>query len=158
MGDLNLHSILYGNDVHNPAGRIVRGQRLFCSNRDKREGCGRTTPVFLSHIIPGYTISASILWPVLAALLQAMGSGSIAACAESVPWPFSLEALYHLLRALRRRLDRLRTGLFSIGPPPLVSSLSDPLLHAVEHLRALFPGEPCPLSAFSLLKQRCWLL
>jgi hypothetical protein len=83
---------------------------------------------------------------------------SIKSCSEKADWPLTLEALYALLRRLRLRLDRLRTGLFAIGPPPAHSGLRDPFRHALEHLSMLLGANPCPLSAFSLRTQRCWLL
>lgn len=135
---------------------MLRGQRVFCSNRGRRTGCGRTFSVYLDTTIPRHSSTAPQLWAVLTLLCQSPDQ-SINACAQQARWPLSIQALYALLRRMRLHLDRLRTGLYAIGPPPRLSSHHDPLFAAVEHLKMLFHDKPCPLAAFSLHCKRCWL-
>ena len=50
---LNRHSKLYGNQVDGSQdGRIQRGQRVWCSNRGQRGGCGRSFSLFLAGVLP----------------------------------------------------------------------------------------------------------
>lgn len=153
-GHLNRHSLLRGNDPGDPGASLLRGQRVFCSNRGRRGGCGRTAPLFLAAILPGHTVSAGCLDTLLEAMRRTQ---SLRAAAHSLRLPFPLETLYALLRRMRLRLSRIRTGLFGAGPPPAACAHADPLLHAFEHLRALFAAHPCPGAAFALAHQRAWI-
>jgi hypothetical protein len=141
---LNRHSRLRGKDPLVVAGDWLRGQRVFCSNRGQRGGCGRTLSIFLAEVLPRHTVSAVLLWRWLTAVLT---GASLKAATESVRLPFALETLYRLRRALRRGLDRVRTRLCREQSPP-ASAHADPLLQTVEHLQAVFARSECPPAAF----------
>lgn len=123
---------------------MLRGQRVFCSQRGQRGGCGRTFSVFLAKVLPRHTVTASCLWPLLCRLLQGV---SIKAAVQALALPFGLETLYHLLQRLRGRLPAVRSLLCRDRPAP-DSSQSDPLLQTVEHLQSVFAKAACALSAF----------
>lgn len=122
----------------------MRGQRVFCSNRGQRGGCGRTFALFLADILPRHTVRASLLWQLLCRLLT---GASLKAAAQSLRLPFALETLYHLRRRLRRRLAEVRPLLWQQQKPP-TSDDADPLAQTVRHLAALFPSAACPLQEF----------
>jgi len=126
---------------------------MFCSNRGRRGGCGRTFSIVLADILPRHTMTASLVWPWLLKLLAGL---SLKAAAEKVRLPFALETVYRLRRKLRRQLDRLRARLCREQSPP-VSGHSDPLLQTVEHLRQVFPCSACPPAEFQLHFQRPFL-
>ena len=68
---LNAHSKLYGNDPDGRGdGRIQRGQRVWCSNRGQRGGCGRSFSLFLAEVLPRHTVNAAWLWKLLQRLLS----------------------------------------------------------------------------------------
>jgi hypothetical protein len=136
-----------------PAGQTIRGQRVCCSNRGQRGGCGRTFSVFLARVLPRHSFTATGLWSLLAALLAA---GSVRAAAHALGLPFGLETVYHLLARLRARLDELRSRLARRAKEPL-SAQADPLRHTLEHLQKLFPQAPCPVSEFQLAFQQPFL-
>lgn len=142
---LNRHSFLYGNDSARVDGRWSRGQRVFCSNRGQRGGCGQTFSVFLAGVLPRHTFTAPLLWKLLSSLLA---GASIRAGAGSLP--FALETLYALVRRLRRRLDAVRCLLCRRQQPP-ASSQADPLLQTIEHLQSVFPHHP--IEDFQILFQ-----
>ena len=150
---LNRHSKLYGNDPAVANAQALRGQRVFCSNRGQRGGCGRTFPVFLAEVLPRHSVTAAWLWQLLLRLLQ---GGSTKAAVEALAMPFSLEALYHLLQRLRGRLPDLRSALFRQEPAP-DSSQADPLLQTVEHLQRVFPSAACAPGAFQFRFQQSFL-
>ena len=128
----------------------MRGQRVFCSNRGHRGGCGRTFSFFLAEILPRHTFTASWLWKWL---IQWLADASLKAAVEKLRLPFALESVYRLRRKLRQQLDRLRSLLCREQTPPH-SAQSDPLLQTAEHLRAVFARSECPAAAFQLHFQR----
>ena len=146
------HSKLYGNDPSARDGKAQRqrGQRVWCCNRGRRGGCGRSFCIFLVDVLPRHTVRSATLWSLLERWLD---GGSIKAAAEALELPFGLETLYHLLQRMRRRLTTVRSVLCGQRPPP-ASSQSDPLLQTVEHLRRLFPQSDCPCADFQLHFQR----
>jgi hypothetical protein len=143
---LNRHSFLYGNDPFDCAKEAVRGQRVFCSNRGQRGGCGKTFSVFLADILPRHTLTATLLWQWL---IQKLARRSAKAAAEKAHLPFALETVYRVGRKLRGCLDRLRTLLCREQAPP-ASAQADPVLQSAEHLQSVFPCQGCPPAAFQL--------
>ena len=141
---LNRHSFLRGNDPDVANGQRLRGQRVFCSDRGQRGGCGRTFSVFLAEVLPRFTLTAVLLCQLLLLLL---GGQSVQAAVRSLNLPFADQTLYHTLGRLRRRLDAARTRLCQITPAP-ASSQAEPLLQTIEHFRAAFPRADCPLQEF----------
>jgi hypothetical protein len=153
VGALNRHSRSLGNDPNTPAGQACRGQRVFCSNRGQRGGCGRTFLLCLAAVLPRYTLTASLVWQWLVKVLAGL---SLKAAAEKLRLPFALETLYRLRRKLRQRQDHLRIRLCRQQKPP-ASSHTDPLLQTVEHLREVFPRSECPPVDFQLHFQHPFL-
>ena len=143
---LNRHSLLYGNDPADCAKQVVRGQRVWCSDRGQRGGCGKTCSIFLADILPRHTVPATLLWKLL---LQWLAGSSIKAAAESLRLPFALETLSQLVQRLRQRLPVLRPLLAQKQKPP-ASSESDPLGQTLRHFQALFHSAACPLQEFQL--------
>lgn len=143
---LNRHRFLFGNDPNGRQGQCLRGQRVFCSDRGQRGGCGRTFPVFLADVLPRHTVTASLLWTLLCSLLTGL---SLKAAVESLRALFSLDTFYRLRQRLRLRLDVVRSLLCREQNPPS-SSQADPLLQTVEHFQTVFPDVPCPLQQFQI--------
>jgi hypothetical protein len=150
---LNRHSLLRGNDPDQPSAESVRGQRVFCSNRGKRGGCGRTFSLLLADVLPRHTFTASRVWSWLVELLAGL---SVKAAAEKLRLPFALESVYRLGRKLRQQLTHWRTRLCREQPPP-ASGWTDPLLQTVEHFQCVFAGEVCPPAAFQLRFQQSFV-
>jgi hypothetical protein len=153
MESLNRHSILRGNDLAQASGQTVRGQRVFCSNRGQRGGCGKTFSLVLADVLPRHTVSAALVWRWLVARLSGL---SIKAAVEKLRLPFALETVYRLRRRLQHGLDQVRTRLCREQSPP-VSRQAQPLLQTMEHLRAVFPDSACPPAAFQLHFQHPFL-
>lgn len=150
---MNRHSRSFGNDLLTATGQRLRGQRVFCSNRGRRGGCGQTFTLVLAEVLPRHTVTAPLLWQWLVAWLAGL---SLKAAAEKLRLPLALETVYRLRRKLCRQLDRLRTRLCRRCPPP-PSSQADPLWQTVEHLRQVFPRSTCPPAEFQLHFQRPFL-
>jgi hypothetical protein len=150
---LNRHSKLYGNDPSAVAAQRQRGQRVFCSDRGQRGGCGRTFSMVLADVLPRHTVTAAWLWRWL---LELLAGGSMKAALEKLRLPFALETLYRLRRELRHQLDQVRVRLCR-DQSPAASAHTDPLLQTVEHLRQVFTGGGCPLAEFQLQFQQPFL-
>ena len=146
VGTLNRHSRLRGNDPHTADGQTERGQRVFCSNRGQRGGCGRTFSCFLAEVLPRHTITAPLVWRWLMQLLAGL---SLKAAVEKLRLPFALETLGRLRHRWRRGLDQVRTRLCREQSPP-ASNHPDPGLQTVEHLRRVFAAGVCPPADFQL--------
>lgn len=138
--------MLYGNAPQDCAAQQVRGQRVFCSNRGQRGGCGGTFSLFLADVLPRHSVRATLFWKLLCHLLA---GASIKEAAESLRVPFALETAYGVVRRLGQRLDVLRACLCQKQSPP-PSQDSAPLLLTVRHFQAVFAGAACPLSEFQL--------
>lgn len=126
------------------AGQIDRGQRVFCSDRGQRGGCGKTFPLFLAGVLPRHTFNAALLW---ALLLKLLAGATIKAAAEILALPFSLEAVYGIVRRCRHRLDVVRS-LLGREHPVRASQQSDPFFQTLEHLRQIFPQATDALTAY----------
>lgn len=151
---MNRHSILYGNDPAKSDGSsLSRGQRVFCSDRGCRGGCGKTFSIFLADVLPRHTASASALSRLL---IELLASACVKTAVQNLRLPFPLETIYHLLQRLRHRLPEIRSELFRRQKEP-PSSQSDPLRHSIEHLQAVFPASLCPVGDFQLSFQRPFL-
>lgn len=150
---MNRHSFLYGKELDGSGKEAPRGQRVFCSDRGQRGGCGKTFSIFLAGVLPRHSCTAVLLGQLLVKLLAA---GSIKSAVESLRLPLALESVYHLLGRLRRRLDVLRPCLCGCQAPPQ-SSQKDPLLQTIEHLQTVFPQAVCPVSEFQVVFQQPFL-
>ncbi len=124
----------------------MRGQRVFCSNRGQRSGCGRTFSIFLAEVLPRHSVRATVLWKLLC---QWLTGASVKAAAQSLRLPFALETLYQLLQRLRRRLPVLRPLLGQNQKAP-ESGDADPLGQTIRHFESVFPTAACPLQAFQM--------
>lgn len=85
-------------------------------------------------MLPRHSLNALLLWKLLLALHK---GASLKAAWESLRTAFSLAGAYRLVRALRHRLDHVRTRLCG-KENPAASRQSDPLLQTVEHLTQIF--------------------
>jgi len=144
IGTLNRHDRLKGSDPAEASKQMLRGRRVYCSNRGQRGGCGRTMRIVFAWILPRHTVKAGML----AGLLKHLGSGgSIKSAWERSRLPLQLQSIYQLVQRFRERLSAVRSALLSRCPPP-ASLDSDPLLQTAEHLRCAFPSEKCPVAAY----------
>lgn len=135
-------------------GSCLRGQRVWCSDRGQRGGCGRSFSIFLADILPRHTFRASGLWQWLIQLLAGL---SLKAAVEQARLPFALETIYQLRGKLRRRLERLRTSLCRRQPEPPRGAQADPLVQTIDHLKKAFPDSLCPPEDFQMQFQQPFL-
>jgi hypothetical protein len=105
IGCLNLHGFLYGYDDKQ------RGHRIFCSNRNRRKGCGRTFSILLAWFLKHFRLTACELWTFI--------SGIIDGLAKLKAWSrtehdTSQSFLYNISRRLKTNEPYIKTKLVSI--------------------------------------------
>ena len=136
IGCLILNGLLKGFDES--GNRIKRGHRIFCSNRKKRTGCGRTFSILQSDFIKHHSVRARELWTFLKKATT--GFPIIRAFKESIPH-MNISSGYRLLRTFRLRQSHIRTRLKTIKDPPVVS-IDSPAFQTIMHLEEVFPISP----------------
>ena len=153
VGNLNRHGYLRGYEEEGSE-RVVRGWRIFCSNRGHRRGCGRTHSALLANCLRRRTVRASRLWSFFGHLKSGMTSE---AAWEKISSPFSLQCGQRLWSSFVRTQSRIRSLLCRVQLPP-TSSLKDSFLQTVEHLHTVFCREICPIQAFQIHFQKAFLI
>jgi hypothetical protein len=146
FGRLNSHGRLRGLAEAGPGKATVRGRRFFCSNRGRRDGCGRTFSVWLASVLAGFTVRSGRLWRFLARRSEAAGVLRAWVGARS---GFSLEAAYRWWRQWRRGECALRTRLWRGREPP------DSTLGLTAACAARY-GAVDPIAAFQGREQTGW--
>jgi hypothetical protein len=137
-GTLNAHGWLSGYAEIGSA-RVLRGRRLYCSDRFRRPGCGRTFSVLLSRMIAGFTATTE----TLARFVRAVVAGT---CRKAAWERVARAGLvprsgYRLWRRLDRAQSTLRSRLSRLCPPPDTRSAL-PMAQLVAHLDvALGPAD-----------------
>jgi hypothetical protein len=109
VGYLIRHGYLWGYGEA-AADRIRRGWRVFCSDRGRKQGCGRTYAILLAHHLYRRFVGAGRLWKFLAGVLA---GNSIKQAWETVASPLSLENGYHLWASFLRNQTAIRVVLHS---------------------------------------------
>ncbi len=151
VGALIRHGFLDGFDESSPQRRVIRARRIFCSDRNRRPGCGRTFSVWIADKIRRLSLTSRGLWR----FLQRAVAGSIAAAIRAADCPLSDRTLQRLWKRFDRGQSTIRTALFGRCPPPeppaplpAAPSRRPAAAQVLAHLQAAFPGDDCPIAAF----------
>jgi hypothetical protein len=147
VGMLIRHGALAGFDDTNPPRLTIRARRIYCSNRHRRRGCGRTESVRRADTIRRLGLTTRTLW----AFLQRAVVGSLASAIRATDCPRSDRTLQRIWSRFDRGQSAIRTALLSRAPPPALPA--EPFrrpaaAHVLAHLRATFPHDDCPIAAF----------
>lgn len=134
----------------------VRGRRVFCSNRARSAGCGRTFSVSIAAVLCGFVLRTLTLWLFAQAVVE--GLTRRAAWLRATQGTFSLSSGYRVWRRLREAQCSLRARLCRQQPAPVNASrepLAQLFTHICEVVRAGTATPPNdPFSAYQLLLQR----
>lgn len=147
VGMLVRHGYLRGYDDTSPRRKTVRARRVFCSNRHRRTGCGRTFSVWMASKIRRLSLTTQCLL----AFLQRAATGPLAAAIRDTACLRSDRTLRRIWNQFDRGQSRLRTALHGRAPPPRSLSPSARRPDAAQtlaHLHAAFPQADCPIAAF----------
>jgi hypothetical protein len=143
VGTLIRHGFLRGFD-DSCKQRTVRARRIFCSNRNQRRGCGRTLSVWRADKIRRLGLTTAGLWR----FLQRAVAAGIRAALRGSDCPLSDRTLLRIWKRFKHGQSKIRTALFGCCPPPELRTDDRPAAQVLAHLRAAFPGAPCPIAAF----------
>jgi hypothetical protein len=146
VGTLIRHGVLTGFDDSSPR-RTVRARRIFCSNRHRRFGCGRTISVWFTDKIRRLSLTTRTVWT----FLKRAVAGSIAAAIRATNSSRSDRTFRRVWSRFQRSQSAIRTALLSRGPPPdcLAASSRRPAdAQVLAHLLSTFPQAECPIAAF----------
>lgn len=147
VGTLIRHGVLTGFDDHTPPRPAIRARRIFCSNRHRRPGCGRTFSVWIADRIRRLSLTTRTLWT----FLQRAVVGSVAAAVHALDCPRSDRTLQRLWRRFDQGQSAIRTALLGCGPPPALPAAPfrrPAAAQVLAHLQAAFPHDDCPIAAF----------
>ena len=145
-GRLVLHGFLRGYDESSPREKTLRGRRIFCSNRNNRQGCGRTFSVWLADKIRRLSLSAGGLWTYL----QSVVADGISAAIRRVDCHLSDRQMQRIWKRFDLGQSPIRAALWQECKPPEPPAKSSPFPAAevLAHLQAAFPNSDSPIAAF----------
>jgi hypothetical protein len=152
VGALLRHGFLYGFDEQNPRHKTVRAQRIFCSNRNARPGCGRTFSVWLADKIRRLSLTATFLWH----FLRHAANGSVRAASCALPCHLEYRSLLRIWQRFLKAQSKLRTALCSRCLPPHQRAQT-PMAQVLAHLQGAFHDADAPIAAYQLALQAFFL-
>jgi hypothetical protein len=150
VGNLIKHGFLRGYDQQHQLDRAVRATRVYCSNRFRASGCGRTFSVWLADRVKRLYLNADQLWQFLSGAAQ---SGNKLQAFRSLNSGLSDSATYHIWRRFLKAQAAIRTALSSLCEPPNIKA-ECPAQHTVAHLHETFKEHPLsPVAAYAVTQQ-----
>jgi hypothetical protein len=145
IGFLIRHGFLRGYAEGKGSTLVDRGCRVFCSNRNRRKGCGRTFSILNSAFIKNNTVTAKTMSRFLVNIASGMNRLKAFTMSGSL---FTASSCYRIFNRVKLAQAHIRTLLLSAQPPPDGVGLLDPVVQTILHLNSIFPLSSCPVSAF----------
>ena len=149
VGTLIRHGFLRGYDEQHQRQKTVRAWRIFCNNRKRSNGCGRTFSVWVANKIRRLFLTTDGLW---AFLKQAVASGNRLQAFQSLDCGLSETAPYRIWKRFLEAQSSIRTRLGQLCRPPAITS-GQPADQTIAHLEAAFGDQRCPITAFQVTLQ-----
>lgn len=153
-GTLILHGYLHGYDLEKINKRIIRGHRIFCSNRNLRDGCGKTWSIMLTSILKGFIVQTFHLWDFLKNIAKGM---NIFQAFNTLDIPLSPTSIYRLYKRVRLNQPHIRSLLLRRSKPPSDIRHKNPLIKTIRHMALSFKNIADPLAAFQCIFQKSFL-
>jgi hypothetical protein len=144
IGFLNLHGYLTGYNEHDSQ-KVIRGRRIFCNNRGRCTGCGKTFSILAAHILKKFIISAQSIWRFLKNVLK--GQPKIQAF-QKAAITLSRSSCYRIWKLFRLRQPAIRSKLLNLCTVPINPLTRQPQLQTIMHLKTAFASASCPITAF----------
>jgi hypothetical protein len=153
-GTLILHGYLRGYDLKKINKKIIRGRRVFCSNRNRRRGCGRTWSVMLATMLKGFIVQTSHLWGFLKNIAKGMNVFQAFSIRDI---PLSPTSIYRLYKRLYENQPHIRSRLAGRLAPPRDVRHANPLVKTILHMGSAFKRNSDPPATFQYIFQRSFL-
>ncbi|WDQ16496.1 hypothetical protein [Rhodopirellula sp. P2] len=158
VGNLNRHGTLQGYQRGIHTHKTARATRVFCSNRNQNNGCGRTFSVWIAGQIKRLSINANELWKFLD--LVDKGASKRQAFAK-LNCDLSTSAPYRIWKRFREAQPTIRTALSMVLASPQVNQPQPNIGNAPSgtwaHLRKAFKASLAnpithdnPIAAFQI--------
>lgn len=144
-GYLNLHGYLRGYAETSCYGKVIRGRRIFCCNRNRRLGCGRTFSVLAFNVLKKFIIRTESLWRFLNNIAAGKNKNN---SLRSLKLGFSASSAYRLWRRFCLSQTKIRLHLLKFSSPPVLDSIRKPPVQTILHIKAAFGNASCPIAAF----------
>lgn len=144
-GYLILHGYLYGYAEHNLSKSIRRGHRIYCSNRNRKKGCGRTFSILIACFIKNFRITAFTVWSFLDQWIQGI---PLSEAFRRSGVKMGTTCVYRIFKRFKTSQTHIRTVLTRIKDPPHLPNTKDPLVLTIFHLKRIFNKHSCPISSF----------
>ncbi len=154
VSTLILHGYLYGYSETYNSKKIVRGRRIFCSNRKKRNGCGRTFSLLISYIIKKFNIQSKSLWWFLKGIANGKNKKK---AFKSTRLNFSNTSIYRLYNRFKNHQTHIRIYLLKKCKPPALPDTVNPMIQTIKHIQEAFRSSSCPIMAFQETFQESFL-
>jgi hypothetical protein len=144
-GYLILHGKLYGFTENDKSGQIIKGHRVFCSNKKKKSGCGRTFSIRMATFIKNHIVSAKTVSDFLDSIKDGK---SRAEANRDAGGKMKASTVYRIFNTFRYHQVRIRTLLLRLKPPPRLKHVKDAAILTIVHLKSVFNESTCPVSQF----------
>jgi hypothetical protein len=152
-GCLILHGYLYGYSETDTS-VIRRGHRIYCSNRNRKKGCGRTFSILVSVFIKDFITSANSLWLFLKEIRE---EKSLMSTFRESGSAIGQASIYRLFKRFRHNQVRIRSYLTRIKDPPDLKHAKIPAIQTILHLKSVFKKNSCPVAKFQHYFQASFL-
>jgi hypothetical protein len=147
VGYLIRHGFLRGYDDSHSANKTIRATRVFCSNRHRANGCGKTFSVWIADKIKRLFVGADNL---MAFLKEAVSSDNKLQAFRKLNSGLSDSVAYRIWKRFLLAQSRIRTALTQLCDPPRITS-SNPITLTLVHLQEAFrPHWLSPIAAFQV--------
>jgi hypothetical protein len=153
-GTLILHGYLCGYDLRRPGHRVLRGHRIFCSNRDCKQGCGKTFSILRSIVLKGFIIQSSHLWIFLRNISRLKNKRQAFTLLSGF---LSSTTIYRLYRRVFAQKSVIKRRLIRYDPFNSDKNTQNTLIEMILLIKAVFKSNRNPVSAFQVTFQTSFL-
>ena len=122
----------------------MRAQRVFCSNRNRTGGCGRTFSIWWADKVARLFLTAESLWTFL---INSVTTGNKCQAFRDLNSGLSESAPYRIWKRFLEAQSAIRAALCRLCDPPGLNA-KQPAELTLAHLRTAFGDHACPLVAF----------
>jgi len=151
VGALIKHGFLRGYDTNHQLNKAIRAARVFCSNRNRRVGCGRTFSIWMADKVKRLFLGADSLWEFLT---QAVANNNKLAAFRRLHSGLSDSAPYRIWKRFSLAQPAIRTALTRICEPARIES-HRPAQLTLAHLQEAFEKHALsPIAAFAVNFQK----
>jgi len=112
-GYLILHGYIKGYETAS-GNKVIKGRRIFCSNRNNKKGCGHTYSIYKKQYIPGFEIDIKTLSIII------LNSSNLFKGWKENHTGISISSFYRIRNRFNRNIITIRTYLSNRYKPPLL--------------------------------------